>query len=155
MIRGICTSTLAVLLDNGNLVIRDKLNISLVVWQSFDNPVGRLLPGGWLGYNRITDRNVSLISSASNGFDSKRSILEINAKQSRGFIVRHISNTYENHSHGSYSDAFPSWIGIGEDGDSFLLLSDAHMYVQLDDNGTVYWIVDAALLYTVALTAFV
>lgn len=31
-------SALAILLDNGNLVIRDQRNISMVFWQSFDNP---------------------------------------------------------------------------------------------------------------------
>uniref|UniRef100_A0A8R7UGF5 non-specific serine/threonine protein kinase n=1 Tax=Triticum urartu TaxID=4572 RepID=A0A8R7UGF5_TRIUA len=85
----------AILLDNGNLVVRDQLNISMVFWQSFDNPVGTLLPGGWLGFNRITDKNISLISGPSFGLYFEQSILEINTKQNRVSMVRHISNTYD------------------------------------------------------------
>lgn len=46
-------STIAVLLDNGNFVIRDILYSSQVVWQSFDYPTNTWLPGGKIGVNKL------------------------------------------------------------------------------------------------------
>ena len=42
-------STIAVLLDNGNLVVRGRSNSSSVLWQSFDHPTDTWLPGGKIG----------------------------------------------------------------------------------------------------------
>ncbi|RWV84167.1 hypothetical protein GW17_00054140, partial [Ensete ventricosum] len=53
-------STLAVLLDNGNLQLRDESNESQVFWQSFDNPTNTWLPGGKVGLNKVTNRNQHL-----------------------------------------------------------------------------------------------
>ncbi|XP_058073108.1 G-type lectin S-receptor-like serine/threonine-protein kinase At2g19130 [Magnolia sinica] len=54
--------TVAVLLDTGNLVLRDRSNSSLVHWQSFDHPTHTWLPGGWLGLNKATGENQRLTS---------------------------------------------------------------------------------------------
>ncbi|VAI40481.1 unnamed protein product [Triticum turgidum subsp. durum] len=135
-------SLLTVLLDNGNLVIRDPVNSSLVIWQSFDNPIGTLLPGGWLGFNRNTSKNVFLIPHASviswrNGeadgapLEAANGIvLAMNPNQGGGFIVK------ENF-HEIYHGTFPSWMGIHEDGGNFFLFSDASVYVQLNKDGTI------------------
>jgi hypothetical protein len=40
-------------LKNGNLVVRDQVNSSVVVWQSSDRPTDVLLAGGQLGFNPI------------------------------------------------------------------------------------------------------
>jgi hypothetical protein len=37
----------------GNLVVRDQVNSSVVVWQSSDRPTDVLLAGGQLGFNPI------------------------------------------------------------------------------------------------------
>ncbi|CAN6570226.1 unnamed protein product [Malus baccata var. baccata] len=50
----------AVLLDNGNFVITDTLNSSAVIWQSFDHPTDTWLPGGKLGYNKLTNEKLTL-----------------------------------------------------------------------------------------------
>ncbi|XP_070672580.1 G-type lectin S-receptor-like serine/threonine-protein kinase At2g19130 [Malus domestica] len=50
----------AVLLDNGNFVISDALNSSAVIWQSFDHPTDTWLPGGKLGYNKLTNEKLTL-----------------------------------------------------------------------------------------------
>uniref|UniRef100_K3XQN4 non-specific serine/threonine protein kinase n=1 Tax=Setaria italica TaxID=4555 RepID=K3XQN4_SETIT len=50
----------AVLLDTGNLVVRDRANSSRILWQSFDCPGDSLLPGARLGLDRDTGSNVSM-----------------------------------------------------------------------------------------------
>lgn len=55
-------STVAVLLDSGNLELRDGSNSSAVIWQSFDNPTNTWLPTGRLGLNKITHVNQRLTS---------------------------------------------------------------------------------------------
>ncbi|KAI3842577.1 hypothetical protein MKX03_014030 [Papaver bracteatum] len=46
-------TTEAVLGDDGNLVIRDKSNSSVVYWQSFDYPTDTWLPGGKMNVNKL------------------------------------------------------------------------------------------------------
>ncbi|XP_020091642.1 G-type lectin S-receptor-like serine/threonine-protein kinase At2g19130 [Ananas comosus] len=55
-------STVAVLLDSGNLVLRDGLNSSNVLWQSFDHPSDTWLPGAPLGFDRSTGNHIFLTS---------------------------------------------------------------------------------------------
>uniref|UniRef100_A0A0E0FIM7 non-specific serine/threonine protein kinase n=1 Tax=Oryza nivara TaxID=4536 RepID=A0A0E0FIM7_ORYNI len=134
-------SAVAILLDNGNLVIRDQVNSTMVFWQSFDNPIGILLPGGWLGFNRMTGKNVSLSSKYStdgyDAYDTGNFILDINANEGRGFTINapdfDSGNTYKI----KYSGAFPRWMGVRADGGSFLLFNDADIYVQLYPDGNV------------------
>ncbi|KAF3948650.1 hypothetical protein CMV_025379 [Castanea mollissima] len=53
----------AVLLDEGNFVLRDgSANSSKLLWQSFDNPTHTWLPGGKIAYNNKTKQNVQIIS---------------------------------------------------------------------------------------------
>ncbi|KAJ6741328.1 S-LOCUS LECTIN KINASE FAMILY PROTEIN [Salix purpurea] len=47
------------LLDNGNLVIRDALDS--IIWQSFGHPTDTWLPGGKVGYNKLTNGRDSII----------------------------------------------------------------------------------------------
>ncbi|KAJ0966039.1 hypothetical protein J5N97_027177 [Dioscorea zingiberensis] len=58
----ITNSNTAVLLDNGNLVLRDGQNSSKILWQSFDNPTHTWLPGGKLAFNKITGESQKLVS---------------------------------------------------------------------------------------------
>ncbi|KAG1347236.1 G-type lectin S-receptor-like serine/threonine-protein kinase [Cocos nucifera] len=53
-------STVAVLLDTGNLVIRNGSNTT--IWQSFDHPTDTQMPGGWIGVNKITGEFQSITS---------------------------------------------------------------------------------------------
>ncbi|RZC93624.1 hypothetical protein C5167_007665 [Papaver somniferum] len=52
----------AVLGDDGNLVLRDGSNPSVVIWQSFDYPTDTLLPGAKLGFSKITNQIQQLTS---------------------------------------------------------------------------------------------
>ncbi|KAI3881476.1 hypothetical protein MKX03_027173, partial [Papaver bracteatum] len=60
------TSTLnateALLGDDGNLVLRDASNPSVVIWQSFDYPTDTWLPGGKIGFNKKTNKIQQLTS---------------------------------------------------------------------------------------------
>uniref|UniRef100_A0A0D9UYF3 non-specific serine/threonine protein kinase n=1 Tax=Leersia perrieri TaxID=77586 RepID=A0A0D9UYF3_9ORYZ len=115
-------SVVLVLLDIGNLVVRDKTNDSLVFWQSSDYPTNTILPGGGLGFNKITGKNTSLISPSS------YYTLELDTRR-RGFIIRDIPR-------GSMlSGNFPSWMKIREDGTDFVMLYDAQTYLRLEEGG--------------------
>ncbi|KAJ1259156.1 hypothetical protein BS78_10G132600 [Paspalum vaginatum] len=55
--------TIAVLMNNGNLVLRDaSSNMSNVLWQSFDYPTNALLPSAKIGQNKVSALQYSLIS---------------------------------------------------------------------------------------------
>ncbi|XP_062105987.1 G-type lectin S-receptor-like serine/threonine-protein kinase At2g19130 [Humulus lupulus] len=56
------SSIVGVLLDNGNFVIRDAFNSSVVIWQIFDHPTDTSLPGVKVGYNRFTKKKMILTS---------------------------------------------------------------------------------------------
>ena len=55
-------ASVAVLLDTGNLVLKDGSNSSTLLWQSFDHPTDTWMPGGWLGVNKITGEYQSITS---------------------------------------------------------------------------------------------
>ncbi|CAN6574392.1 unnamed protein product [Malus baccata var. baccata] len=57
-------SVQAVLLDSGNFVLRagSSNNTSEPLWQSFDHPTHTWLPGGRLGFNKITNHTQTLTS---------------------------------------------------------------------------------------------
>lgn len=52
----------AVLLDTGNLVIRQESNASSVLWQSFDDITDTWLPGNKLSLNKVTGVPERMIS---------------------------------------------------------------------------------------------
>ncbi|CAL1406199.1 unnamed protein product [Linum trigynum] len=53
----------AVLLDDGNLVLSaSNRSDSSRLWESFDHPVNNWLPGGRLGFNKITKQNSAITS---------------------------------------------------------------------------------------------
>jgi hypothetical protein len=60
--RNLSSSTISVLLDNGNLVLRDEDNSSDVSWQSFDHPTDTILSGQWFGMNKITGEYQNRVS---------------------------------------------------------------------------------------------
>ncbi|XP_074565539.1 G-type lectin S-receptor-like serine/threonine-protein kinase At2g19130 [Curcuma longa] len=56
------STVVAVILDDGNLQLRDGSNSSLIFWQSFDHPTDTWLPGAKLGFNKITKSSQRLTS---------------------------------------------------------------------------------------------
>ncbi|CAD6343178.1 unnamed protein product [Miscanthus lutarioriparius] len=55
-------SNVAVMRDNGNLVLLDGGNSSNVLWQSFDHPTDTLVPEAWLGEDKLTGEYQTLTS---------------------------------------------------------------------------------------------
>ncbi|KAI8008315.1 G-type lectin S-receptor-like serine/threonine-protein kinase [Camellia lanceoleosa] len=55
-------SVVAVLLDNGNLVLKESHISTQPIWQSFDHPVHTWLPGNKIAYNKITNTHQQLTS---------------------------------------------------------------------------------------------
>lgn len=53
-------STTAVLLDNGNLVLKTMTNMAFM-WQSFENPIASFIPGMKLSLNLKTGQSISLV----------------------------------------------------------------------------------------------
>ncbi|KAJ3701096.1 hypothetical protein LUZ61_004801 [Rhynchospora tenuis] len=73
-------STVLVLLDNGNLVIRDSENTSRITWQSFDHPTDAWLPGAPLGSDKVSGMNISLSFGDT--------LFEIDSSRTNGFIIK-------------------------------------------------------------------
>ena len=55
-------STVGVLLDNGNFILRKISDSSSIIWQSFDHPTDTMLPGAKFGYNKVTNDSQILTS---------------------------------------------------------------------------------------------
>lgn len=55
-------NTVAILLNNGNLILQNSTNSSDVLWQSFDYPTDTFLPGAKLGWDKVTGLNRRLVS---------------------------------------------------------------------------------------------
>ncbi|KAF8414019.1 hypothetical protein HHK36_002018 [Tetracentron sinense] len=55
-------STVAMLLDTGNLALRNTLNLSVSIWESFDHPSDTWLPDGKIGLNKLTNKTQLLTS---------------------------------------------------------------------------------------------
>ncbi|KAM3329415.1 hypothetical protein ACQJBY_026470 [Aegilops geniculata] len=107
----VSSAAAAVLLDNGNLVVRDQGNSSLVLWQSFDYPGDAMLPGARLGLDQDTGKNVSLTFKSF----SHNGSLSVDATRRNGFVL-----TTDGHANGG---TFPDWMVSSQDNGSSLLLN--------------------------------
>ncbi|KAF8391336.1 hypothetical protein HHK36_023640 [Tetracentron sinense] len=101
-------STEAVLLDNGNLVLRDGLNSSAVIWQSFDYPTDTLLPGAKLGINKLTNFR-QILTSWRNPDDPAPGKFKVYSNGTNQFLI--IQNRYTSSA---------SWVMDEIDFESFL-----------------------------------
>ncbi|GJY37629.1 G-type lectin S-receptor-like serine/threonine-protein kinase [Tanacetum coccineum] len=52
----------AVILDDGNLILTDGLNSAELVWQSFDHPVQTVFPGAKVAYDKRRNESIPLTS---------------------------------------------------------------------------------------------
>ncbi|KAI3881471.1 hypothetical protein MKX03_027168, partial [Papaver bracteatum] len=81
-------TTQVVLGDDGNLVLRDGSNPSVVIWQSFDYPTDTWLPGGKLGFSKKTNQIQKLSSWKSREDPAMGSYnLEIGPNRTLQYII--------------------------------------------------------------------
>lgn len=94
--RSSSNSTLAVLLDTGNLVLRDGSDpSSALLWQSFDHPTHTWLPGSSLGMNKITGEKQMI--RAWRSWDDPAAgpfSLEVDTSSSQYFLLWNRSEIY-------------------------------------------------------------
>ncbi|CAN1843964.1 Receptor-like serine/threonine-protein kinase SD1-8 [Linum perenne] len=78
----------AVLLDNGNFVLRSADSSSEILWQSFDQPTDTFLPGAKLGRNKITGKYTNLVSWKSKDDPALGSFsLQIDPNGTNSFVI--------------------------------------------------------------------
>ncbi|KAG5551804.1 hypothetical protein RHGRI_010033 [Rhododendron griersonianum] len=70
------SSVVAVLGDDGNLVVKDGFNSTQPIWQSFDFPTNTWLPGGKIAYNKRTKTHQNL-TSWKNSEDPSRGLFSL------------------------------------------------------------------------------
>ncbi|GFP89528.1 g-type lectin s-receptor-like serine/threonine-protein kinase at2g19130 [Phtheirospermum japonicum] len=82
------SSVVAVLLDDGNLVLRDGSGSNSSLWQSLDYPGNTWLPGGKIAYNKRTHQK-QLLTSWKNADDPAPGLfsLELDPNESQ-YIIR-------------------------------------------------------------------
>ncbi|KAG5551809.1 hypothetical protein RHGRI_010038 [Rhododendron griersonianum] len=73
------SSVVAVLGDDGNLVVKDGFNSTQPIWQSFDFPTDTWLPGGKIAYNKRTKTHQNL-TSWKNSEDPSRGLFSLSLK---------------------------------------------------------------------------
>ncbi|KAG5551832.1 hypothetical protein RHGRI_010061 [Rhododendron griersonianum] len=73
------SSAVAVLGDDGNLVVKDGFNSTQPIWQSFDFPTDTWLPGGKISYNKRTKTRQNL-TSWKNSEDPSRGLFSLSIK---------------------------------------------------------------------------
>ncbi|KAG6520617.1 G-type lectin S-receptor-like serine/threonine-protein kinase At2g19130 [Zingiber officinale] len=70
------STIVAVILDTGNLQLRDESNSSLIFWQSFDHPTDTWLPGAKIGFNKLTS-TAQRLTSWKNKIDPSPGLLTL------------------------------------------------------------------------------
>ncbi|KZV52183.1 G-type lectin S-receptor-like serine/threonine-protein kinase [Dorcoceras hygrometricum] len=92
----------AVLLDEGNLVLRDEFS-NFTFWQSFDNPTHTWLPGGKLAYDKRTQKSQLLISW-KNEDDPAPGLFSLELVPSRKEYIIRWNRTVQYWTSGSWND---------------------------------------------------
>ncbi|KAJ7981372.1 S-receptor-like serine/threonine-protein kinase [Quillaja saponaria] len=82
------SSVIAVLLNNGNLVLRDSSNASELLWQSFDYPAHTWLPENKISRNKKTNAS-RILTSWKNSQDPAPGLfsMELDPKGSTAYII--------------------------------------------------------------------
>ncbi|CAI9759528.1 unnamed protein product [Fraxinus pennsylvanica] len=79
----------AVLLDSGDLVVRDVSKPSVIFWQSFDHPTDTWLPGAKLGFHKVNNIRQNL-TSWKNADDPSSGIFSVGLStvETGGYILK-------------------------------------------------------------------
>jgi hypothetical protein len=103
-------AAVAVLLDSGDLAVRDRANSSRILWRSFGCPGDSLLPGARLGFDRDTGNNISMTYKdlAHNGGVS------VDESRENGFVLSTDGR--------GLPGTFPDWMVSSQDNGRSLVL---------------------------------
>ncbi|PVH39520.1 hypothetical protein PAHAL_5G527100 [Panicum hallii] len=108
-------ASVAILLDTGNFVVRDEMNPSVVMWQSFDyqGTGDALQPGAWIASDTVTGAS---IMTNTNDFFPYYCTLQIDKRRKRGFAIN-VGGSYDfgGASYG-YHGTFPDWMVTYKEG---------------------------------------
>ncbi|KAI8558377.1 hypothetical protein RHMOL_Rhmol04G0087100 [Rhododendron molle] len=103
------SSVVAVLGDDGNLVVKDGFNSTQPIWQSFDFPTDTLLPGGKIGYNKRTKTHQNL-TSWKNSEDPSRGLFSLSLKADTKECVISWNGTKQYWTSGPWQGQIFSWV---------------------------------------------
>ncbi|KAI8558385.1 hypothetical protein RHMOL_Rhmol04G0087900 [Rhododendron molle] len=103
------SSVVAVLGDDGNLVVKDGFNSTQPIWQSFDFPTDTWLPGGKIAYNKRTKTHQNL-TSWKNSEDPSRGLFSLSLKADTKEYVILWNGTKQYWTSGSWNGQVFSWI---------------------------------------------
>ncbi|KAI8012312.1 G-type lectin S-receptor-like serine/threonine-protein kinase [Camellia lanceoleosa] len=82
-------SVVAVLGDDGNLILRGGSNSYQPIWQSFDHPAHTWLPGGKIVYNKLTNTHQRL-TSWKNSEDPSTGLYSLNLDANNSHPTTHL-----------------------------------------------------------------
>jgi len=107
-------ASVAILLDTGNFVVRDEMNPSVVMWQSFDyqRTSDALQPGAWIASDTVT--GASIVTN-TNDYPPYSCALGIDKRRKRGFAI-HVGGA------SSYG-TFPDWMVAYKEGVDYIQLN--------------------------------
>ncbi|KAL7219048.1 hypothetical protein ACSBR2_012175 [Camellia fascicularis] len=106
-------SVVAVLGDDGNLILRDGSNSNQPIWQSFDHPAHTWLPGAKIAYNKLTNTHQRL-TSWKNSEDPSTGLYSLNLDANNSHAAECESSCLNNCSCTAYaydSNECSIWIG--------------------------------------------
>ncbi|KAF7113562.1 hypothetical protein RHSIM_RhsimUnG0113300 [Rhododendron simsii] len=103
------SSVVAVLGDDGNLVVKDGFNSTQPIWQSFDFPTNTWLPGAKLAYNKRT-RIHQYLTSWKNSEDPSQGLFSLSLKADTKEYVILWNGSEQYWSSGSWNGQIFSWV---------------------------------------------
>ncbi|XP_059658866.1 receptor-like serine/threonine-protein kinase SD1-8 [Cornus florida] len=132
--------TEAVLLDNGNFVVRDVINPSTIYWQSFDHPTDTWLPGAKLGIDKLIGKT-QVLTSWKNSKDPAPGMFSFGIDPvERNQYVIEWNNSKRYWSTGVWNghsfDSIPEWIPIDFFNYSFISNEDGSYLTYFPSNSS-------------------
>ncbi|KAJ1290899.1 hypothetical protein BS78_02G278100 [Paspalum vaginatum] len=143
----VANGTVAVLLNNGNFVLRSSTNSSSVFWQSFDYPTDTLFAGAKIGWNKVTGLNRRLVSR-KNSIDQAPGLYSLELETNGvGHLLWNSSVEYWSSGdwNGKYFGLAPEMIGAVMPNFNFVKNEEEayFTYTLRDDTAIVHTAIDA------------
>ncbi|KAM5588477.1 hypothetical protein ABKV19_006760 [Rosa sericea] len=141
------TSPAAVLLDNGNFVVRDHMGADHFIWQSFDYPGDTMLPNMVLGYNRKSGKS-SILTAWKNESDPSTGIFSAAgglAKEMPGQVIIWMNRSTPYWKSGPWDKS--KFIGVHDMDNQYLNGFELDEHVERGTISFTYRVFDETLAY--------